>query len=70
MPYRSEKQGDKYVVYNRETGRRVGATAGNKEALRKYLAALHINAKEGVNLKEELRTFIRKEIVRALSTQN
>jgi len=32
----------------KSTGERVGATAGNKEALRKYMAALHINAKEGV----------------------
>lgn len=48
MPYKVTKQGDKYVVYKKDTGKRVGATAGNKEALRKYLAALHINAKEGV----------------------
>lgn len=48
MPYKVKKQGDKYVVYKKDTGKRVGATAGNKEALRKYLAALHINAKEGV----------------------
>ena len=46
MPYKVKKQGDKYVVYKKDTGKRVGATAGNKEALRKYLAALHINAKE------------------------
>ena len=46
MPYKVKKQGDKYVVYKKDTGDRVGATAGNKEALRKYLAALHINAKE------------------------
>lgn len=48
MPYKVKKQGDKYVVYKKDTGKRVGATAGNKEALRKYLAALHINAKESV----------------------
>lgn len=48
MPYKVKKQGDKYVVYKKDTGKRVGATAGNKEALRKYLAALHINANEGV----------------------
>ena len=46
MPYKVKKQGDKYVVYKKDTGKRVGATAGNKEALRKYMAALHINAKE------------------------
>ena len=48
MPYTVKKQGDKYVVYKKDTGKRVGATTGNKEALRKYMAALHINAKEGV----------------------
>ena len=47
MPYKVKKQGDKYVVYKKDTGDRVGATAGNKEALRKYLAALHLNANEG-----------------------
>ena len=48
MPYKVKKQGDKYAVYKKDTGKLVGHTAGNKEALRKYLAALHINAKEGV----------------------
>ena len=47
MPYKVKKQGDQYVVYKKDTGKRVGATAGNKKALRKYMAALHINAKEG-----------------------
>jgi len=51
MPYQAKKQGDKYVVYKKDTGKRVGATAGNKEALRKYLAALHLNANEStINL--------------------
>ena len=53
MPYKFKKVGDKYVVYKKDTGKRVGATAGNKEALRKYLSALHINAKEGVNEADE-----------------
>lgn len=48
MPYQVKKQGDKYVVYKKDTGKRVGATAGNKEALRKYLAALHLNANESI----------------------
>jgi hypothetical protein len=48
MPYKVKKQGDKYAVYKKDTGKLVGHTAGNKEALRKYLAALHINAKEGI----------------------
>jgi hypothetical protein len=43
MPYRYEKQGDKYVVYKKDSGKRVGATDGTKEALKKYLAALHMN---------------------------
>lgn len=67
MPYRVKKQGDEYVVYKKDTGKRVGATAGNKEALRKYLAALHINANEQVA--EELRTLIKREVMRALSTK-
>jgi hypothetical protein len=48
MPYKYKKVGDKYIVYKKDTGKRVGSTGGNKESLRKYLAALHINAKEGV----------------------
>jgi hypothetical protein len=52
MPYKVSKQGDQYVVYKKDTGKRVGATDANKESLRKYLAALHINANE-VLLKEE-----------------
>ena len=48
MPYKVKKQGDKYIVYKKDTGKRVGATAGNKEALRKYLAALHLNANESI----------------------
>ena len=53
MPYQVKKQGDKYVVYKKDTGKRVGATAGNKEALRKYLAALHLNANESLDSIEE-----------------
>ena len=60
MPYTVKKQGDEYVVYKKDTGKRVGATAGNKEALRKYLAALHINANE--SKLSELRNLIRAEI--------
>ena len=64
MPYTARKVGDKYVVYKKDTGKRVGATAGNKEALRKYLAALHINAKESI-----IREFIIKEIKKVLSSK-
>lgn len=66
MPYSVKKQGDKYVVYKKDTGKRVGATAGNKTALRKYLAALHINAKESVTEQQVLREYITNEITRAL----
>lgn len=44
MPYSVKKQGDKYCVYKKDTGKKVGCTTGNKEALRKYLAALHIHS--------------------------
>lgn len=44
MPYLARKQGDKYCVYKKDTGEKVGCTDGNKEALRKYLAALHIHS--------------------------
>jgi hypothetical protein len=66
MPYTFKKQGDKYVVYKKDTGKRVGATAGNKEALRKYLAALHINANENVS-EQELRSVIRQMVLREIN---
>ena len=52
MPYTYKKEGDKYVVY-KKTGKRVGATKGTKEALKKYLAALHIHE---MKLKENMKT--------------
>lgn len=55
MPYTHKKVGDQYCVYKKDTGKKVGCTDGNKEALRKYLAALHIN--------DSLREYIRKEII-------
>lgn len=71
MPYKYKKVGDEYVVY-KKSGERVGATAGNKEALRKYLAALHINAKENTTMTKEqqLREYIRKEIKKALKEED
>lgn len=51
MPYKVKKVGDKYAVYKKDTGKLVGKTKGTKEALRKYLAALHINANESINNK-------------------
>ena len=49
MPYTYKKVGDKYAVYKKDTGKLVGKTKGTKEALQKYLAALHIHANESVN---------------------
>ena len=46
MPYSYKKAGDQYCVYKKDGGEKVGCTDGNKEALKKYLAALHINANE------------------------
>jgi len=46
MPYSYKKVGDQYCVYLKDGGKKVGCTDGNKEALKKYLAALHINANE------------------------
>lgn len=57
MPYTHKKVGDQYCVYKKDTGKKVGCTDGNKEALIKYLAALHIN-----DSKISLRESIRKEI--------
>jgi len=61
MPYIYKKTGDKYTVYKKETGEKVGSTAGDKESLKKYLGALHANANE--NLEETLRKQIRKAIL-------
>ena len=52
MPYTYKKEGDKYVVY-KKTGKRVGATKGTKEALKKYLAALYMHE---MKLKENMKT--------------
>ena len=57
MPYTHKKVGDQYCVYKKDTGKKVGCTDGNKEALRKYLAALHIN-----DSRVSLREFVRKEV--------
>ncbi len=46
MPYTYKKVGDQYCVYKKDGGKKVGCTDGNKEALNKYLAALHANVDE------------------------
>lgn len=53
MPYTYKKEGDKYVVYKKDGGKRVGATKGTKEALKKYLAALHMHE---MKIKENMKT--------------
>jgi len=53
MPYTYKKEGDKYVVYKKDSGKRVGATKGTKEALKRYLAALHMHE---INLKENMKS--------------
>ena len=64
MPYTARKVGDQYCVYKKDGGDKVGCTDGNKEALRKYMAALHINAKENT-----IREVIRKEIHRIIKSK-
>jgi hypothetical protein len=44
MPYKTKKVGNKNCVYKKNSGKKVGCTTGTKEAKRKYLAALAINA--------------------------
>ena len=36
MPYTYKKTGDKYTVYKKSTGKKVGSTKGTKKALNKY----------------------------------
>lgn len=54
MPYTYAKQGSKYTVYKKkkggERGEKVGSTKGTKEALKKYLAALHANETTNENI--------------------
>lgn len=67
MPYTAKKVGDQYCVYKKDGGEKVGCTDGNKESLRKYLAALHLNAKENTmleQLRKQIHTFIVKELKR------
>ena len=42
MPYKHRKVGDKYCVYKKDSGKKVGCTKGTEKAKKKYLAALHI----------------------------
>jgi len=70
MPYSYHKEGDKYVVTKKDTGKVVGHTKGTKEALNKYLAALHLNANEGkmnTMKKSELKEMIQEIIKEVMS---
>ena len=59
MPYKYKKVGEQYAVYKKDTGKLVGKTKGTKEALRKYLAALHIHSNEGVKPKVKNESMIK-----------
>jgi hypothetical protein len=60
MPYSYKKEGDKYCVYRKDTGKKVGCTT--KDKLKKYLAALHFHANEKDSKTEQLKEGIRKLI--------
>ena len=59
MPYTYKKVGDKYCVYNKNTGKKIGCTSGS---IKKYLAALHANVPDAKNekLKEGIKKIIRQ----------
>ena len=65
MPYTARKVGDQYCVFKKDGGKKVGCTDGNKEALRKYMAALHLNAKEE-SVVSEIKNLVREEIQKYL----
>lgn len=46
MPYTYKKEDGKYCVYKKEDGSKVGCTDGTKEALKKYMGALHSNEED------------------------
>jgi hypothetical protein len=52
MPYTYRKQGSKYCVYKKDGGKKVGCTAGNKTALKRYMTALHMA--ESIDLEERV----------------
>jgi len=52
MPYTYKKQGSKYCVYKKDGGKKVGCTAGNKTALKRYMTALHMH--EMIDLEERV----------------
>lgn len=62
MPYSYKKIGNKYCVFNKNTGKKMGCTHGDKASLKRYLTALYINAKESKTeqLKEGIKNIIRE----------
>ncbi len=58
MPYTYKKQGNKYCVYKKDGGKKVGCTAGNKAALKRYMTALHMHEQ----LIEAVRQLVREEL--------
>ena len=64
MPYTYKKFGDKYCVFNKDTGKKMGCTDGNKTSLKKYLAGLYANAEEAKReeLKENIKRLIKQMI--------
>lgn len=76
MPYTYKKVGDKYCVYKKDGGAKVGCTAGNKTALKKYLSALHVNESHSYDhevsmAEKQLEDIIRNavELIQKLGTQ-
>lgn len=67
MPYTARKVGNQYCVFKKDSGEKVGCTDGNEEALRKYMAALHINAKENTIKISQLRNLVREIIKETMS---
>jgi hypothetical protein len=59
MPYTYRKEGNKYCVYNKNTGKKVGCTTGS---IKKYLSALHANVPDSKTeqLKECIKTLIKQ----------
>jgi hypothetical protein len=69
MPYSYHKKGDQYIVTKKDTGKEVGRTKGTKEALNKYLAALHINANENKTMKKSELTKMIQEVIKEVLSE-
>jgi hypothetical protein len=69
MPYSYHKKSDQYIVTKKDTGKEVGRTKGTKEALNKYLAALHINANENKTMKKSELTKMIQEVIKEVLSE-